>query len=390
MICGLCDKTFNPETDGCGRCVCGAPQHYFCCKPSAIVAIERGVKRYSNIINKFMGLFPDDTEIFKSTECVPKLKFKILDHLRFQIGYYKTYYMRTCIYCHHVDYIFTNQTIFNKFRMFLDRFSMYSEYIDVGFILLNVFMNFNIFGAFTMGSLINWSFDDFIFDGSFNTVVQVILIPHFIYTLSSSTVYTSHILLATAYSYYGFGIPTFGITSYLKKLMATKLLSNLVYKLTINRYFYESLKKIPIAIFKDNMQIDDMIKIQKYRNNTGMDAYQEYKNKGIFKRIQGWILDTWTCLKYDFGIMFINTSFDKLCLLLDSSLPLVCGTLTGLLTYSHPYYSVKQNHAYMSTFGLILPQLITRGIQTYNSIELIRKFNNMEKGSTIVEEDNHV
>jgi len=268
-----------------------------------------------------------------------------VDLLKIQYGSFNKLIPVECTSCHKNIYVFTKENrVINKIRHIYDVLKDLSGYIDFSILGLGIFSMVNMFNVFVFASRLdikqeyiqkiidydngkqqfNWSMIKFL--------VELFLLPHFMFTLTSASIDTSHLVLATGYSSLGIIVNLFNSSTLLQKLIKFKLLADLIYKLTINRYFYEKIKQIPIYLFPETMSFEDMIVVQQYRNDLGVDAYCEL-DEGIMNKIRHHLKTTWNCLNFDFSLLFNNAGLDDYYSTYEGLIIQICSNVVLLINY---------------------------------------------------------
>lgn len=241
-------------------------------------------------------------------------------------------------------------------------------------------------GIFTF--ILSWQ-DDF-FKKSYNyeteELIRFLFIPHYVLTMSTPNIGLINLIICCIYSYFDYGIPINGITNYLKKFIYLKFLFTLIYRLTLNRYYFESIKNTIPALFGFKLKYLDAWSIQDYRNRT---IPEEYDNLSIWEKFKIIIKETWYCLYEDFGELYRQTNWDFIFNNYGFSCSFIGGILIGnsflmknLL--NNLYFTDLQNDAYCKFIGIVTIQIFYFIISTFDSCALVQCYNNLQPGEGFI------
>lgn len=246
---------------------------------------------------------------------------------------------------------------------------------------ISVFTLFSLAATFTFN--LDWASDFFrqTEELELTELGRFIMVPHFVYTMVTPNVGLLQLALASIYSSFMYGIPASGITAILQKFINIKLTATLIYRLTINRYYYESFKRTIPAVFGFKLSVEDALAIQDYRNET---AEEDYYNLPLWKKCLIWVKDTWFCLWKDFGDLYRISSWD----LVFGNYGFISTFFVGMIIAESPlhgmlyniYLTESQNRALSKFAGIAITQLIYFSISTFDSCALARSYKSLRPG----------
>lgn len=258
-----------------------------------------------------------------------------------------------------------------KVNRILDSIKLYSVAISTfsSLLFLGLFVDFTIAGPLCL--LLDWINDFYIPNKeiTYFDISRVFFVPHFVYTMTQPFVGILHLVSACIYSTFKFGIPERGITNRLQQFIHIKLGLTLLYRLTINRYYYASFKKTIPAVFAAKLSIEESWAIQEYRNET---PYEDYDESSLWEKCTIWFQDTWYCIKEDFGELYRTTYLDTFFGCPGSVFTLFIGwslAHTPLVSQFYSiYYTDSQNNAIYRLAGIMITQIIYFCISSFDSI----------------------
>lgn len=258
-----------------------------------------------------------------------------------------------------------------KVNRILDSMKLYSVAISTfsGLLFLGLFIDFTVTGPLCL--LLDWINDFYVPNKEISIFdfARVFFVPHFVYTMTQPFVGILNLLSACIYATFNFGIPERGITNKLQQFIYTKLGLTLLYRLSLNRYYYESFKKTIPAVFAAKLSIEESWAIQEYRNET---PYEEYYELSFWKKCTVWFRDTWYCIKEDFGELYRTTYLDTFFRLPGSVLTLFIGLFLAHTPLVDQFYSIyytdSQNNAIYKLAAIMITQIIYFCISSFDSI----------------------
>lgn len=281
-----------------------------------------------------------------------------------------------CLKCNNQMYFYGRESAFDKFERCLNKL----KYTCILLPICAVGLGAVFFTLFSLSTLIISSFgwlEDFFEDpqnATLTDLLRLLAVPHFTYTLLSTRTGPLNVLCSAIYSNYLYGVPAYGITKHLQKFMRLKFLGLLIYRLTINRYFFESFKRTIPALFGTKLSIEDAWAIQEYRNQIDYD--EEYSGFPLWRKIRIFLSDTVTCIWKDFKQLY-QTSEWKCSEIVTFFISLLAQNVTFL---DSPFYTDSQNRAYTSFVTIVVLQCASFCISTYNAIKLCNSFNSLQTG----------
>lgn len=244
-----------------------------------------------------------------------------------------------------------------------------------------------LFSSFSMAATLafslNWASDFFqqTEEFEYTELLRFIMVPHFVYTMVTPNVGLLQLIFASIYSSFSYGIPASGITTTLQKFIYGKLITAITYRLTINRYYYESFKQTIPAVFGLKLSLDDAWAIQDYRNET---VYEEYNTSPFWNKCISWVRDTWYCLWEDFGELYRVSALD----VFFGNYGFMSTFAIGLLLGDGPmsnflfniYMTESQNQALSKLVGIAITQMAYFCVSTFNSCALANCYKNLKPG----------
>lgn len=252
---------------------------------------------------------------------------------------------------------------------------------------VGVVCGFALFSLFSMAATFAFSLDwasDFFRqteDLEYTELLRFVMVPHFVYTMVTPNVGMLQLISASIYSSFSYGIPVSGITTTLQKFIYGKLITTLTYRLTINRYYYESFKQTIPAVFGLKLSIDDAWAIQDYRNEAVPEAYNALP---FWSKCKLWMRDTWYCLWEDFGELYRVSGWDVFFGNFGFLSTFAVGLLLGEGPVAHYSFNIylteSQNQALSKFVGIAITQMVYFCISTLNSCALASCYKSLKPG----------
>lgn len=216
-----------------------------------------------------------------------------------------------------------------------------------------------------------------------NFLMRILFIPHYIYSITSPNIGLLNLILSCIYSHLQYGIPKSIITYKFQNFIYFKLFYTIIYRLTINRYYFKSFKETIPALFGFQLSCEDAWAIQTFKNENLSNDDNNYEKLTIWDKIKLWFKESIYCLNKDFGELYrisnLDFIFGKIGFISITLLGLIIGkfNFTKGLFYNM-FFTDLQNEAISKLIGISIVEITYILISTYNSISLAECYKNLK------------